>query len=126
MLLVNPTRETLYGQAALPESDGCAGRASCRHHGNWASFSPADVHFSAQNEPVDAVLALVNAERAIDVVEEAAALGCGGVVIAAAGFVEAGRRGCAALQERLQDARAARVWQSSGPTAAGSRTCRSA
>jgi acetate---CoA ligase (ADP-forming) len=74
--LVNPSRETLYGQHAFPS-------------------------LTAVGEPVDAVLALVNAERSLDVLEEAAALDCGGVIIAAAGFVEQGVDG-AAMQERLQ------------------------
>src|SRR6202011_5530807 len=59
--LVNPNRDVLYGQPA------------------WASLSDL-------GQPVDAVLSLVNAERSIGVLEEAAALGCGGVVVAAAGF----------------------------------------
>jgi acetate---CoA ligase (ADP-forming) len=74
--LVNPNRDVLYGRPAHPS-------------------------LTSIGEPVDAVLALVNAERSIDVLEEAAALGCGGVVIAAAGFVEQGEHG-AVLQERLR------------------------
>jgi acetate---CoA ligase (ADP-forming) len=77
VVLVNPARETLYGQAALPS-------------------------LTAHGQPVDAVLSLVNAERSLDVLEEAAALGCGGVVISAAGFVELGEAG-AALQDRLHE-----------------------
>ena len=74
--LVNPNRDELYGQKALPS-------------------------LSALPEPVDAVLSLVNAERTIGVLEQAAELGCGGVVVAAAGFVEMGEGG-ASLQQRLQ------------------------
>jgi acetate---CoA ligase (ADP-forming) len=77
VVLVNPSRETLYGQAALPS-------------------------LTAFGQPVDAVLSLVNAERSLDVLEEAASLGCGGVVISAAGFVELGQAG-AALQDRLRE-----------------------
>ena len=73
--LVNPRRDVLYGQ-------------------------PVFADLTAIGRPVDAVLSLVNAERAVDLVEEAAALGCGGVVIAAGGFVEAGDDG-ASLQARL-------------------------
>jgi acyl-CoA synthetase (NDP forming) len=54
-------------------------------------------------QPVDAVLSLVSAERSIDVVAEAAALGCGGVVVAAGGFAELGDAG-RALQARLVEA----------------------
>ena len=39
------------------------------------------------------MLSLVSAERSIDVVAEAAALGCGGVVVAAGGFAELGDDG---------------------------------
>jgi acetate---CoA ligase (ADP-forming) len=75
--LVNPTREELYGASALPS-------------------------LSALGAPVDAVLSLVNAERSVAVVEEAAALGCGGVVVAAAGFSEMGDEG-SSLQRRIQE-----------------------
>ena len=78
MHMVNPTREELYGQPALPS-------------------------LAALGAPVDAVLSLVNAERSVTVVEEAAALGCGGVVVAAAGFTEMGDAG-SYLQRRIQDA----------------------
>jgi acyl-CoA synthetase (NDP forming) len=74
--LVNPNRDELYGQRALA--------------------SLTDI-----GEAVDAVLALVNAERSVAVVEEAAELGCGGVVVAAAGFGEAGDVG-SALQARVR------------------------
>jgi len=73
---------------------------------------------SAVGGPVDAVLALVNAERAIDVVQEAAALGCGGVVIAAAGFVEQGDEG-AARQEQLQSLARASGLAVVGPNCSG-------
>ncbi len=74
--LVNPNRQSLYGQRAFPS-------------------------LSEVGEPIDAVLALVNAERSIEVLEQAASLACGGVVIAAAGFAEAGPTGVA-LQERVR------------------------
>jgi acyl-CoA synthetase (NDP forming) len=72
--LVNPNRESLYGQPVFP--------------------SLLDLGL-----PIDAVLSLVNAERSIEVVEQAARLGCGGVVVAAAGFAELDDG--AALQARL-------------------------
>jgi acyl-CoA synthetase (NDP forming) len=78
--LVNPRRDVLYGQPVFPD-------------------------LTSIGTPVDAVLSLVNADRAVDLVAEAAALGCGGVVVTAAGFVEAGDEG-AALQRRLLDAAA--------------------
>ena len=76
--LVNPKRDVLYGQPALPT-------------------------LAAVGHPVDAVLSLVNAERSIDVVAAAATLGCGGVVVTAAGFVELGDGG-ASLEARLRQA----------------------
>ena len=75
--LVNPRRDTLYGRGV---------------HADLSSIG----------SPIDAVLALVNAERSIAVVEEAAEIGCGGVVVSAAGFAEAGDAG-ADLQRRLLD-----------------------
>ncbi len=77
--LVNPRRDTLYGRTA---------------HADLAAA------VDSLGEPIDAILSLVNAERSLDVVEQAADLGCGGVVVAAAGFVEAGEAG-ADLQARL-------------------------
>ena len=77
--LVNPRRDSLYGQVAYPDLASAV---------------------ATLGVPIDAVLSLVNAERSLDVVEEAASLGCGGVVVAAAGFVEAGDAG-ADLQARL-------------------------
>jgi len=91
--LVNPNRDVLYGQPALPS-------------------------LSAIGAPVDAVLSLVNAERSIEVVEEAASMGCGGVVVAAAGFVELGDGG-ASLQERLRQAAADGGLAIIGPNCAG-------
>ncbi len=73
--LINPNRESVYDRMTFPS-------------------------LTALGEPVDAVLALVNAERSVDVVEEAAALGCGGVVVAAGGFRELGDEG-AGLERRL-------------------------
>lgn len=78
VVLVNPNRDTLYGRPVFPS-------------------------LTAFGQPVDAVLSLVNAERSIEVITEASALGCGGVVISAAGFVEAGDAGTS-LQHRLQAA----------------------
>ena len=91
--LVNPTRDEIYGLPALPS-------------------------LSALGEPVDAVLSLVNAERSVAVVEEAAALGCGGVVVAAAGFSEMGDVG-ASLQRRLQDVAARSGLAVIGPNCSG-------
>jgi acyl-CoA synthetase (NDP forming) len=72
--MVNPRRDEVYG---LP----CA------------------ASLSALGGSVDAVLSLVNAERAVATVREAADLGCGGVVVAAAGFAEAGGAGLALHDE---------------------------
>ena len=76
--LVNPNRDSVYGRPTAPS-------------------------LSALNEPIDAVLSLVSAERSIGVVAEAVAAGCGGVVVAAGGFGELGEEG-KALQARLVEA----------------------
>jgi len=93
--LVNPRRDTVYGQRAYPD-------------------------LAAIGEPVDAVLSLVNAERSVNVVEEAASLGCGGVVVAAAGFAEAGDVG-ANLERRLCDVAERTGIAVVGPNCAGFR-----
>jgi acyl-CoA synthetase (NDP forming) len=91
--MVNPRRDEVYGLPAFPS-------------------------LTAVGEPVDAVLALVNAERSVGVVEEAAQLGCGGVVVAAAGFAEGGADG-ELLQTRLQAAAAATGLAVVGPNCSG-------
>ena len=91
--LINPNRASVYDQPTAPS-------------------------LSALGEPVDAVLALVNAERSVEVVEEAAALGCGGVVVAAGGFAEMGDEG-RALQERLASAARAGGLAVVGPNCSG-------
>ncbi len=73
--LINPNRETVYDRPTLPS-------------------------LSAVGAPVDAVLCLINAARTVELVEEASALGCGGVVAAAGGFAELGEEG-RALQARM-------------------------
>ncbi len=93
VVLINPNRDTLYG---LPVSPSLA----------------------AYGKPVDAVLSLVNAERSIDVLNEAGALGCGGVIVAAAGFIEAGDAGTS-LQARLQAAASAGGLAVVGPNCSG-------
>jgi acyl-CoA synthetase (NDP forming) len=91
--LVNPNRDELYGQPALAS-------------------------LSALGEPVDAVLSLVNAERSVAVLEEAAALRCGGVVIAAAGFSEMGDPGVV-LQGRLREVASSAGMAVIGPNCSG-------
>ena len=73
--LINPNRTSVYGRPTAPS-------------------------LTAVGQRVDAVLSLVSADRSIDVVAEAAELGCGGVAVAAGGFAEQGAPG-AALQARL-------------------------
>jgi len=75
IFLVNPTRETLYGQRCHPS-------------------------LAAIGQPVDAVLGLVNAERTVALVAEAIATGAGGVIAHAGGFGETGTAG-AALEQQL-------------------------
>ncbi len=62
---------------------------------------PTVPSLTAIGAPVDAVLSLVGAEASLQVVGEAGALGCGGVVVIASGFAEEGEKG-RELQARLQ------------------------
>jgi acyl-CoA synthetase (NDP forming) len=76
--LVHPTAKEAYGHPAVPS-------------------------LTEIGRPVDAVLSLVGAPAAVDVVAEAGTIGCGGVVVVASGFAEAGEPGVA-LQDRLRSA----------------------
>lgn len=91
--MVNPRREQVYGRPSSPS-------------------------LTALGEPVDAVLALVNAERSVAVLREAADLGCGGVVVAAAGFAEGGAEG-ERLQAELQQVAARSGLAVVGPNCSG-------
>jgi acyl-CoA synthetase (NDP forming) len=62
---------------------------------------PVSPSLDAIGKPVDAVLSLVSAAASVEVAERAAALGCGGIVVIASGFAEAGPSGIA-LQDRLR------------------------
>ena len=79
---------------------------------------PTVASLTAIGRPVDAVLALVGAERTIELVAEAAALGCGGVVAIAAGFGEAGADGVN-LEARLRDAAGSDGMPVVGPNCTG-------
>jgi len=74
--LVNPSVSHAYGRPTVPD-------------------------LAAVGHPVDAVLAIVGADAAIDVVAQAAVAGCGGVVVVASGFAEAGPEGLR-RQDRLR------------------------
>jgi acyl-CoA synthetase (NDP forming) len=98
--LVNPRRNTLYGQPVHRD---------------------LSVAVTALGTGIDAVLSLVNAERSVDVVEEAATLGCGGVAVTAAGFSEAGTVAGEELQRRLLDVASRTGIAVVGPNCAGFR-----
>ena len=91
--LINPNRPSAYGRDTAPS-------------------------LTALGEPFDAVLALVKAERSVDVVEEAAALGCGGVVMAAGGFGEMGEHG-RDLEQRVRNIADASGLAVMGPNCSG-------
>ena len=76
VILVNPRRDTVYERSVFTDLTTA-------------------VHAGVR---IDAVLSLVSADRSIELIEEAATLGCAGVVIAAAGFAEAGEEGLARQQ----------------------------
>jgi acetate---CoA ligase (ADP-forming) len=75
LFLVNPNRPMLYGRETYPS-------------------------VAAIGTPVDAVMSIVPAERAPDVVADCAAADAGGVVVIAGGFSEMGPEG-AGLERRL-------------------------
>ena len=92
-ILVNPNRPQAYGRRTVPS-------------------------LSELGMPVDAVLALVSAERSVAVAEEAAAIGCGGVVVAAGGFGELGEQG-QVLEGRLRTAATSVGMAVVGPNCSG-------
>lgn len=92
-VLVNPRHPKQYGLPTLPD-------------------------LAALGTPVDAVVSLVGAQRTVEVISQAAALDCGGVVALAGGFAEAGPEGIA-LQERLVAAAREASLPVIGPNCAG-------
>ncbi|MEU9272610.1 acetate--CoA ligase family protein [Streptomyces sp. NPDC048251] len=60
----------------------------------------------ALGRPVDAVFSAVGAERTVDVVEQAAEIGAGGVITIAGGFAETGGQGVELQQRMVAAARA--------------------
>jgi acyl-CoA synthetase (NDP forming) len=79
---------------------------------------PAAPSLSALQHPVDAVVSFMSAERTTELVEEAAQLDVGGMVLIAGMFAEAGPQG-AVLQERIRSAAAARRMPLVGPNSLG-------
>ncbi|PBC43127.1 CoA-binding protein [Rhodococcus sp. ACPA4] len=75
VLFVHPKHDTLFGQPCVP--------------------SVADL-----GRPVDAVFSAVAAAHSVGIVEQAATIGAGGVVLVAGGFAEAGETG-AKLQQQI-------------------------
>lgn len=67
---------------------------------------------------VDAVFSALGAERTVEVVEQAAEIGAGGVITCAAGFAELGEEGIA-LQQRMVDAARAGDMPVVGPNGIG-------
>lgn len=68
--------------------------------------------------PIDAVMSVVSAARAVDIAEEAAALDVGGFIAHAAGYAEVGDGG-GALQERLRAAAVRGGFALIGPNSLG-------
>jgi acyl-CoA synthetase (NDP forming) len=79
---------------------------------------PTVASLTALGRPVDAVLSCMSAERTTELVEEAAGLDIGGVVLVANGFVEIGGNG-AELQARLRAAAAVSGLALIGPNGLG-------
>lgn len=93
VVFVHPKYATLFGQPCFPDLKS-VGRA------------------------VDVVFSAVSAERTIELIEQAAAAGCGGLVTIAGGFAETGAEG-AALQERMRDVALAGGMAVVGPNGVG-------
>ena len=93
VVFVNPKYQTLFERATVK--------------------SLADI-----DRPVDAVFSLMGAERTADLVEEATAVGAGGVISVAGGFAEMGQEG-AALQERVTTAARSAGMPVIGPNGVG-------
>lgn len=91
IFLVNPKRPELYGEKTYPNLESI-GRS------------------------VDAVFAMVNAERVMEVVREASQLGAGGVVVNASGFAEIGGDG---IRKQLELVEAAGAMPILGPNCNG-------
>ncbi|WP_182377713.1 acetate--CoA ligase family protein [Nocardioides sp. WS12] len=90
---VHPTATNVFGHQAFPD-------------------------LASIGAPVDAVFSAVRADRTIDVVEQAASVGAGGVITIAGGFAELGDAGTA-LQKRMLDAARAGDLHVVGPNGVG-------
>lgn len=93
ILFVHPKHDSLFGRPSHPD-------------------------IASIGRPVDVVFSAVSAERTVEVVEQAAAAGCGGVVTIAGGFAEMGEAG-ARLQERMRAAAMAGGLAVVGPNGVG-------
>lgn len=93
VFFVHPTRSSVFGRATVPS-------------------------LTAIGRPVDAVLSLAGAAVSVEVAEEAATCGAGGLVVIASGFAEAGAEG-RELQDRLEGAAVRGGFPVVGPNCAG-------
>jgi len=93
VFVVNPKHPTVLGRSSVPS-------------------------LSALDRPIDAVASFMSAERTTELVEEAASLDVGGMVLIAARFAEADHRG-AVLQERIRSAAVAARMPVIGPNGLG-------
>lgn len=93
VVFVHPKYETVFGRPCFPD-------------------------LASVGRSVDVVFSAVSAERTIDLVEQAVAAGCGGLVTIAGGFAETGPEG-AELQERMRQAAVAGGMPVVGPNGVG-------
>jgi acyl-CoA synthetase (NDP forming) len=93
IFIVNPRHDTVLGRPTMPT-------------------------LSSLDRPIDAVMSFLSAELTTQLVEEAATLDVGGVVLVAAGFAELDAGG-EALQERIKVAAAASSMPVIGPNGLG-------
>jgi acyl-CoA synthetase (NDP forming) len=100
--------ERLLSELAIPEMLRSAAQVFLVSRTNPALYGKETVpSLSAIGQPVDAVFVMTGAEQAVAVAQEAAEIGCGGIVVISGGFGEAGPDGIARQAELRRVARAA-------------------
>ena len=102
--------ERLLSELAVPEMLRSAAEVTLVSRSSPVLYGEQTVpSLAALGEPADAVFIMTGAAQAVTVAREAAALGCGGVVVISGGFGEAGPDGVARQAELRSLARAAEL-----------------
>ncbi|MCU1591360.1 MAG: hypothetical protein JWP11_2616 [Frankiales bacterium] len=91
--------DRLLSALAVPEIQRSAAEVSLVSRSHPTLYGQATVSsLSDIGHPVDTVLVMTGAEQAVQITQEAAQLGCGGVIVIGGGFAETGPEG--ALRQR--------------------------